>query len=124
MENEEIRSKKQKFGVFVGLISLILIVVVAGLIWRNGRNGQPSGQTNYVIPGAPYFGIFNHKGDLGAEPLYDTDAAAATIMEYWNPGENDLGLTRHSYLLWRESAKTAENKPWLKNYLEKKGYYF
>ncbi|MBI2618288.1 tetratricopeptide repeat protein [Candidatus Kaiserbacteria bacterium] len=54
----------------------------------------PLGTFNYTIPGVPYFSLYNHVGNV-SYLILDTDAALASILEYWNPSEyNFTGLLR------------------------------
>jgi hypothetical protein len=79
-------NKKTKL-LFAVIIAVIILLVAGFFLWRIWQNKNVS--ADYIIPNVPYFGIHNHKGNnnvLGPE----TPSAVASILEYWNPGENSL----------------------------------
>jgi tetratricopeptide (TPR) repeat protein len=48
---------------------------------------------NYVIPGVPYFGVHNHKDANSLIGFYgggDSCSGALSVLEYWNPGQDDF----------------------------------
>lgn len=79
------------------IVSVLVIAafVLAGFFVVARYSGKspwpfPAGQknTDYIIPGVPYIGNYNHKG--GYSYLENsTSQIAASVMDYWFPGEND-----------------------------------
>jgi hypothetical protein len=84
-----IKDSNKKTKLLVAAVIAVIVLLVAGFflwrIWQKDKNVS----TDYIIPNVPYFGIHNHKGNnnvLGPE----TPSAVASILEYWNPGKNNL----------------------------------
>lgn len=50
---------------------------------------------SYTIPNVPYIGIYNHVGAYKALGS-NAAAAAATILEYWDPGSENLENLQHN----------------------------
>jgi len=90
---ETISNKKSKLYL-VGVVILLFFIIGGGLwYWFKTQIYQKTQIENkkidYIIPGVPYIGIYNHK-DLFSHIIGDTASAVASILEYWNPGKNNL----------------------------------
>jgi tetratricopeptide (TPR) repeat protein len=89
-------SKKVKRNILLlSAVAVVVVAAVVGVIFFGAKMFQISKenqkQSDYVIQGIPYIGIYNHKGDYSfSYVLGDTSMAAASLLEYWNPGQNNL----------------------------------
>lgn len=84
-------NSKNKKPLALGIIVAVLLLFAVFLLFsfkKNymGQNFQKMGNSDnsYVIPGVPYYGVYNYKGYSN-----DTASSAASILEYWNPGKAD-----------------------------------
>ncbi len=70
------------------LIVLVLFVIAGGFFYYFYYNDNGGQQVNYLIPGVPYYGFYNH--------FFDADSAAFTstadILGYWGDGVNPPDL--------------------------------
>jgi tetratricopeptide (TPR) repeat protein len=83
----DIPDRNKNFYWIVGAILFVVLLALAvGFSWK--FFGSQS-KADYVIPGVPYIGIYDHKGKF-SKLAYDKDSAVASVLEYWNPGKNDL----------------------------------
>lgn len=82
----------------VGAIALILVLIlIAGYSYLRNKNIIQSGKsTDYVIPNVPYVGIFNHK-DAYSHVSDITPGGVVSVLEYWNPGKNNLSEVGQSF---------------------------
>lgn len=87
---------KSKISLVILLV--IIIIFVAGYFilfhFRNNEasrsSNQPSMSKDYVIEGVPYFGLHNNHYGKTVFLSNDLSAAVFSLLEYWNPGQNDL----------------------------------
>jgi len=89
-------SKKSFRWIAIAILAVVALVAAVGIflkIWNNNRILFSFGQSDYVISGVPYIGIYNHTGKFN-QFSGDKDSAIASVLEYWQPGENDLGNIR------------------------------
>ncbi|MFA7319313.1 MAG: hypothetical protein WC022_01825 [Parcubacteria group bacterium] len=93
MENE---TKNKKI---FWLVALVIILLASGVYFifmlkninKNERSTAAAG--NYVVPNVPYFGMYDHKGSFSFVCGYtggDFCISALEILEYWNPGQNNI----------------------------------
>lgn len=93
MENE---TKNKKI---VWLVALVVILLASGIYFifmlKNiNKNEQAAVSTgSYIVPNVPYFGMYDHKGSFSLVCGYtggDFCISALEILEYWNPGQNNI----------------------------------
>lgn len=97
-------------------VLLILVLGIAGyFIWHKAGFQK----TDYVIPGVPYSGIYNHKGNL-AEINPIVPAPVLSIAEYWNPGKVDSGKFNDFF---RAQKGTITNAQRIKQFFDEIGGY-
>ena len=78
--------------VFVVFIALIIFAGIFFALRYFGKSlGLSTGsqkKVDYVIPGVPYIGIYNHTGKYSVLD-FSTAPAVASVMDYWYPGEKN-----------------------------------
>jgi len=92
------------------LILFIAIIVFLGaliLSWYLFFKPQTVKVTDYIISNVPYVGIHNHKGLLSYAGG-DTESAVTSILEYWNPGKNNLTEINRYFSQYRKTLITGE----------------
>jgi tetratricopeptide (TPR) repeat protein len=72
----------------IGGIILIIIVSI-GVFTSYFLKLKKMPDSSYAIPNVPYIGIYNHTGNY-SYANGDTAAAVSSVLEYWNPGKNNL----------------------------------
>lgn len=86
---ESLNNNNNKSKYLLLSVVAVLILSLSVLVWY--LFGLPAKITaqDYIIPGVPYVGVYNHKAQL-SYLFGDTVSAVVSILEYWNPGENNL----------------------------------
>ncbi len=113
--------------VFLGVIILALIVFFAWNHWRtkNMIQENPLAQKiDYIIPGVPYYGIYNHK-ESASFLSTDKPAAIASVLEYWNPGKNNFQTIDQFFPNLVERKEFDKPRSWdeIKNFVNSQGNY-
>jgi hypothetical protein len=85
-------NKKTKRNI---LLLLVAVVLASGIIFFGVKMFQVSKenqkQADYIIQGVPYIGLYNNVGNYSfTYVLGDVSKTMASILEYWNPGRNNL----------------------------------
>jgi len=95
---EKIQSNKRLFLILAGVVLVLVLITSILVIFKKDipalfKKGIVS-SLDYVIPGVPYFTMFNHKGAANTikGPI---DSSVASVLEYWNPGKTDLLALRN-----------------------------
>lgn len=95
-------SNKTFRWIVILVLSVIVLAVVIGISWRIlSKKDIFIKRIDYVIPGVPYIGIYNHKGKL-KRLAYDRDSAVASVLEYWSPRENDFVKIRKGLVVFKQ----------------------
>ncbi|MFH0929857.1 MAG: tetratricopeptide repeat protein [Candidatus Moraniibacteriota bacterium] len=94
--DKEVDLKKNKINTILVLLIVAALLVVGGFFVV--KKWKPlSKQSNYTIPNVPYMGLYNHVGEYGYLGQKTSSAAAAMVLEYWNPGSNNFDEIRRSF---------------------------
>lgn len=112
--------KGKLLGISLVAVAVILAVGIGGYFMMNkyGWGKKNVSVVNYVIPGVPFYGKHNQKGDA-AYVIGDSQSALMSILEYWDPGNNDAKKL-NDYMM---QMGGAVNQTQIKNYFsQKKGY--
>jgi tetratricopeptide (TPR) repeat protein len=92
----------------ISFITVALFAIIFGVSWKYlSKKIIVSNQADYVIPGVPYIGIYNHKDSL-SYTAYDIDCGIDSILEYWNQGKNDFEEIRKSFDYTNPDARYDE----------------
>lgn len=91
------QNKKKKYIILAAVLIIVAGAIAFGVkyglfFYSNGVQNQ----SDYVIEDVAYAGIFNHKGKF-AFVSGDTSAAITSLLEYWNPGQNNLANIRQCF---------------------------
>jgi len=92
MENET-KNKKIFWLVALGAILLASGVYFIVMLKNINKNEQVASAGAYTVPNVPYFGMYDHKGSFSFVCGYmsgDFCISALEILEYWNPGQNNI----------------------------------
>lgn len=107
-------------GALLVVAAVALFIALGGYFLKNkhAQNYQAGTRENYVIPGVPYFGKHNQKGDA-AYISGDSQSALASVLKYWDPEGTDL-KDIYDYMSQMGNFTSPEQ---LRNYFySKKGY--
>jgi|GEM_PF-1488640 len=77
---------------FIGILVGIFVATFVLGFFVFGSNLSLLGRESdkdYVIPGVPYFGLYSHRGDKSYMVGGDVSSAMTSVLDYWNPGENN-----------------------------------
>lgn len=93
---EQEGQQKTSSNIFVVSIGVLIVLLVLGVYWLLGsENWRRMVPSSYVIPNIEYIGLYNHIGRnayLGSS----VSTSVATVLEYWNPGENNFDAIRRT----------------------------
>lgn len=80
--------QKKKFLILAVLFAAI--VIAGSFYYWFLRGANQLSQVNHLIPGVPYYGIYNHKFDFRFDNAISLAASVASILGYW--GDNRFSL--------------------------------
>jgi len=111
---EKIKTNK-KLAISIAVL-LVLVLGIAGYFFWNKAALQ---KTEYVIPGVPYSGIYNHKGNL-AEINPTVPSPVISIGEYWSQGKSDPNKLNGFFRAQKGSYTSAQK---IKQFFDQTGGY-
>ncbi len=85
--------KKTKIMMAIAIVLAVLVGVALFGLYKSRK--AATAKVDYEIAGVPYFGRLNHTGQ-NKVISGDTVSAAISILEYWNPGQNNFVETNRS----------------------------